>query len=137
MPLFFSILLNYMAMGIFNIHLDLFTSLIASIAVGVGIDYTIHFMTNYRKERQKSSDLEEVTIRTMQKSGKGIFINALSVGLGFMVLIFSRFVVLRYIGILAAWVMFTSSVLAMTIIPGLLNIFDFKFMSNKDRRGRR
>lgn len=135
-PLFFSILLNYMAMGIFNIHLDLFTSLIASIAVGVGIDYTIHFMTNYRKERQKSSDLEEVTIRSMQKSGKGIFINALSVGLGFMVLIFSRFVVLRYIGILAAVVMFTSSILAMTIIPGLLNMFDFKFMSNKNRRGK-
>lgn len=135
-PLFFAILLNYMAMGIFHINLDLFTSLIASIAVGVGIDYTIHFMTNYRKERLLSDDLSLVTLRTIEKSGRGIFINASSVGLGFLVLVFSRFVVLRYIGILAAVVMFTSSTLAMTIIPGLLNIFDFKFMRKKSGRSK-
>ncbi|QQO07890.1 efflux RND transporter permease subunit [Breznakiella homolactica] len=133
-PLLFAILLNYMAMGIFNINLDMFTSLIASIAVGVGIDYTIHFMTNYREERQLSGNLQEVTRKTLEKSGRGIVTNALSVGLGFLVLCLSRFVVLRYIGILVAVVMFTSSVLAMTVIPGLLNIFDFKFMKRKKNR---
>ncbi|MDL2230083.1 MMPL family transporter, partial [Treponema sp. OttesenSCG-928-L16] len=130
-PLFFAILLNYMAMGIFNINLDMFTSLIASIAVGVGIDYTIHFMTNYRDERQQYGDLQEVTQHTLKKSGRGIVTNALSVGFGFLVLCLSRFVVLRYIGILVAVVMFTSSMLAMTVIPGILNIFDFKFMGKK------
>lgn len=130
-PLIFAILLNYMAMGIFGINLDMFTSLIASIAVGVGIDYTIHFMTNYRDERRLSGSLQEVTRRTLEKSGRGIVTNALSVGLGFLVLCLSRFVVLRYIGILVAVVMFTSSLLAMTVIPGLLNIFDFKFMKRE------
>ncbi len=127
-PLFFCILLNYMAMGMFGINLDMFTSLIASIAVGVGIDYTIHFMTNYQVERARSNDLEAVTEGTLKKSGRGIITNALSVGLGFLVLCLSEFVVLRYIGILAMVVMSTSSIMAMTVIPGILNIFNPRFM---------
>lgn len=127
-PLSLTIALNYMAMGFAGINLDMFTSLIASVAVGVGIDYTIHFLVNYRDERRKSDDLEEVTRRTLAKSGKGIATNAIAVGLGFLVLILSKFIVLRYIGILVAVVMLTSSVFAMTIMPGLLNFIQPKCM---------
>lgn len=130
-PLALSILLNYMVMGFAGINLDLVTSIIASVAVGVGIDYTIHFMTTYKEERAKSNDLEEVTRQTFIKSGHGIITNALAVGFGFLVLCFSKFVVLRYIGVLVAIVMFTSSFLAMTIIPGVLNEFNPKFMKPK------
>lgn len=130
-PLALSILLNYMVMGFAGINLDLVTSIIASVAVGVGIDYTIHFMTTYKEERAKTNDLEEATKQTFIKSGHGIITNALAVGFGFLVLCFSKFVVLRYIGVLVAIVMFTSSFLAMTIIPGVLNEFNPKFMKPK------
>jgi len=131
-PLALAILLNYMVMGFAHINLDLVTSIIASVAVGIGIDYTIHFLTTYREERAKSRDIELVTRETFRKSGHGIVTNALAVGLGFLVLYFSKFVVLRYIGILVAIVMFTSSALAMTIIPGILNIWDPKFIRPKE-----
>ena len=127
-PLAFTILLNYMVMGFMGIKLDLFTSIIASVAVGVGIDYTIHFMETYRAERQKSDDLREVTIETFHKTGAGIVTNAIAVGFGFLVLCLSYFVILRDIGLLVAVVMFTSSTMAMTIIPGILNLTDPKFM---------
>lgn len=130
-PLAFTILLNYMIMGFAGINLDLVTSIIASVAVGVGIDYTIHFLSTYKDERAKTEDLEAVTKTTFLKSGHGIITNALAVGLGFMVLCCSKFLVLRYIGILVAIVMFSSSMLAMTIIPGILNIFDPKFIRPK------
>lgn len=130
-PLGLAILLNYMIMGFAHINLDLVTSIIASVAVGIGIDYTIHFLTTYREEREKSRDIEAVTKETFHKSGHGIVTNALAVGLGFLVLYFSKFVVLRYIGILVAIVMFTSSALAMTIIPGILNLWDPKFVRPK------
>ena len=128
-PLALAIILNYMVMGFAGINLDLVTSIIASVAVGVGIDYTIHFMTTYKEERAKSDDLEEVTRMTFRKSGHGIVTNAIAVGFGFLVLCFSKFVVLRYIGILVAIVMFTSSFLAMTVIPGFLNMYAPKFIS--------
>jgi len=133
-PLALAILLNYMVMGFAGINLDLVTSIIASVAVGVGIDYTIHFLTTYKEERAKTDNLEIVTRETFRKSGHGIVTNALAVGLGFLVLCFSKFVVLRYIGVLVAIVMFTSSYLAMTIIPGILNVFEPKFISKKSKK---
>ena len=131
-PLALAILLNYMTMGFSGINLDLVTSIIASVAVGVGIDYTIHFLSTYKEERSKTNDLEVVTRQTFVKSGHGIVTNAIAVGLGFLVLCLSKFVVLRYIGVLVAIVMFTSSFLAMTVIPGILNIADPKFIRPKE-----
>jgi len=133
-PLGLTILLNFMVMGFAGIALDLCTSIIASVAIGVGIDYTIHFMETYRMQRARTDDLEEVTKQTFKTSGRGILTNAIAVGLGFCVLLFSRFIILRYIGALVAVVMFTSSALAMTIIPGLLNAFDPKFMWSKEQK---
>ncbi|MCR4823641.1 MAG: MMPL family transporter [Treponema sp.] len=127
-PLAFTIILNYMMMGFLGIKLDLITSIIASVAIGVGIDYTIHFMTEYRELRKSCTNLAQVTQDTFKSSGMGIITNALAVGLGFLVLCLSRFVVLRYIGILIAMVMFTSSMLSMTIIPGIFNAFDPNFL---------
>ena len=133
-PLGLTILLNFMVMGYAGIALDLCTSIIASVAIGVGIDYTIHFMETYKAQRALTDDLEEVTKKTFKTSGRGILTNAIAVGLGFCVLLFSRFIILRYIGALVAVVMFTSSTLAMTVIPGLLNAFDPKFMWSKEER---
>ncbi len=133
-PLGLTILLNFMVMGYAGIALDLCTSIIASVAIGVGIDYTIHFMETYRAQRALSDDPEEVTKNTFKTSGRGILTNAIAVGLGFCVLLFSRFIILRYIGALVAVVMFTSSTLAMTVIPGLLNAFDPKFMWSKEQK---
>ena len=133
-PLAFTILLNYMVMGFAGIKLDLFTSIIASVAVGVGIDYTIHFMETFHIERLKSDNLRDVMIETFHKTGAGIVTNAVAVGLGFLVLCLSYFVILRYIGLLVAAVMFTSSTMAMTIIPGVLNLTDPKFMRGERPR---
>ena len=133
-PLGLTILLNFMTMGYTGIALDLCTSIIASVAIGVGIDYTIHFMETYKAQRALTDDLEEVTKNTFKTSGRGILTNAIAVGLGFCVLLFSRFIILRYIGALVAVVMFTSSALSMTIIPGLLNAFDPKFMWSKEQK---
>lgn len=168
-PLSLVILMNFMVMGYIGINLDLCTSIVSSIAIGVGIDYTIHFMETYQIQRQRIylselekdmkvlsettdlseekrmsmakkmsggivADLEEVARLTFNSSGKGIVANAIAVGLGFFVLTFSKFIILRYIGALVAVVMFTSSLFALTIIPGLLNTFDPRFMWSKDER---
>ncbi len=128
-PLAISILLNFGIMSLVGINLDMVTSLVAAIAIGIGIDYTVHFMNNYHHERIANDDLTEVTLKTLKYSGKGIAVNAFSVGAGFLVLCFSKFVVLRFVGFLVAVVMLTSSVAALTILPVILNIFKPKFMA--------
>ena len=133
-PLILSILINFGIMGLTHINLDMVTSLIGSIAIGIGVDYTIHFMDDYHRQRLLSNDLQQVTLNTLSLSGKAIIVNAVSVGLGFLVLALSQFVVLRYIGILVAIVMLTSSFTSMTILPALLNSFDPKFMKKPLRK---
>jgi predicted RND superfamily exporter protein len=116
-------------MGLAHINLDMVTSLIGSIAIGIGVDYTIHFMSDYHNEWLVYHDPEKATLNTLAVSGKAIVVNAVSVGLGFLVLALSQFVVLRYIGILVAIVMLTSSLTAMTILPAMLNAFQPKFLN--------
>jgi predicted RND superfamily exporter protein len=49
-PLSISILLNFAIMGVAGIKLNIGTALVASISVGIGIDYTIHYIEAYVRE---------------------------------------------------------------------------------------
>ena len=71
-PLGVSILLNFGIMSLTGINLDMVTSLVAAIAIGIGIDYTVHFMNNYHNERIASDNLTQVTLNTLRHSGKTI-----------------------------------------------------------------
>jgi len=130
-PMGFAILINFAVMGYFGIKLDISTAMVASVAIGIGIDYTIHFMSNYHYERLRSDDIETVSINTLRTTGKAITFNAFAVAAGFLVLIFSQFNPLMYLGMLIALTMFTSSLGAMTLLPVLLNIFRPRFISKK------
>ena len=88
-------------------------------------------MNNYHQERLTNTDLIQVTLNTLRHSGKGIAVNAFSVGCGFLVMCFSNFVVLRFVGFLVAVVMFTSSLASLTILPVVLNMFKPAFMAKQ------
>jgi hypothetical protein len=126
-PLGLAILINFGVMGLTGIKLNIATAMIASIAIGIGIDYTIHFLARYRIERAETDDLREVTKRSILTTGKAILYNAFAVGAGFAVLIASNFNPLRFVGVLVALTMLTSSLAAMTVLPVLLNLFRPRF----------
>ncbi|KKK88681.1 hypothetical protein LCGC14_2740730, partial [marine sediment metagenome] len=64
-----------------------FTAMIASMAIGLGIDYAIHFISRLRDELRVDGDEPAALKRTMRTTGVSIIINAFSVGLGFTVLL--------------------------------------------------
>ncbi|MGM0369718.1 MAG: efflux RND transporter permease subunit [Bacillota bacterium] len=130
-PLSISLLINFGIMGYAGIKLDIGTAMVASIAIGIGVDYTVHFLSAYSHEREKSDDLEEVCQNTLLTAGKAIIFNAASVAAGFAVLLFSNFYPLVNLGLLVTITMLTSSLAAMTILPALLNLFKPKFINNK------
>ncbi|MDR0553722.1 MAG: MMPL family transporter [Treponema sp.] len=127
-PLSMLILINFAAMGFLGIKLNLGTAMIAGVSLGVGIDYTIHFVETYRQEYLNSGGRGDYLRRTYEVSGIAIIFNALSVGLGFAVLIFSRFNMLAQFGLLVALSMIASAVLGLVFIPVLLNVFKPKFI---------
>ena len=130
-PIGFTVLINFGVMGIFGIRLDISTAMVAAVSIGIGIDYTIHYLSYYHFERLKTENLETVARNTLAGAGKAIIVNALSVAGGFLVLLFSKFNPLNYFGLLIAITMITSSTASLTLLPILLEMFKPKFISRK------
>jgi predicted RND superfamily exporter protein len=130
-PLSISILINFAVMGFTGIKLNIGTAMVASVSVGIGIDYTIHFLEAYKREYRAAGGKGDFLRRAYATSGKAILINAVSVGAGFAVLLFSQFNMLADLGLLIALTMGTSAVVSLTVIPVLLNLIKPKFITRE------
>ncbi len=128
-PLVAALLVNFGCMGIFGITLDVGTALVASVSIGIGIDYAIHWLTAFRRERRAGGDPARAVQRTMLTTGKAIVFNAASVAAGFAVLMFSHFIPLIFLGLLVGLTMLTSAFAALTLLPALLDMFKPRFIS--------
>lgn len=123
LPLTVGIALNFGIMGFLNIPLNAVTAVVASIAIGMGIDYSIHFINRYRIELEAASGSVVTAItKTYESTGKAIISNALSVSAGFMVLLFSEFPIIKQFGGLMAFTVGITGLAAILIIPAALNL---------------
>ncbi len=125
-PVILTAILSFGLMGLLNIPLSTTTALISSIAVGIGIDYAIHFIERYKIYAGETGDKLRTTQLTMSHSGRAITFNAVVVILGFLVLLFSVFPPNRSLGALVSLNMLTSFAATVTIMYLLLyksNIF--------------
>jgi predicted RND superfamily exporter protein len=118
-------------MGFAGIKLNLGTSMVAAVSIGIGIDYTIHYMEAYKREYRESGGKGDFIFKTFAASGKAIIINAVSVGAGFAILLFSQFVMLKHLGLLIALTMVSSALVGLTVIPVLLSIINPKFIKKE------
>jgi len=141
-PILLTILINFTIMSILGIPLDVVTVLIGSVAVGIGIDYTIHFITRFKVEHAKGKTELEALDKTLETTGKAIVINALSVMMGFLVLVLGNIVPMQRFGYLIALTMIISAMASITVLPALLLVTragfigDFeKFIRGGNRNG--
>jgi hypothetical protein len=114
-------------MGYFNIELNMVTALLSSIMIGVGIDYTIHFLWHYREEKRNKNSTEAVRT-TLLTVGKAIIFNALSVVFGFIVLMLSNFLPIRFFGFLIVVSISTCLIGALVVLPTICILFKPKFL---------
>ncbi len=121
-PLLITVAINFAIMVLTGIPLNMGTALIASVCIGIGVDYSIHFITRYRIERDRCPDLSSTVQVTMNTTGRAILLNALAVGGGFAVLQFSSFLPIVYLGILMPLIMAGNAVAALLVIPAFLNL---------------
>ncbi len=118
-PILVTAIISFGIMGWLDIPLNSTTALLSSIAVGIGIDYAIHFIEQYRVNSKLGDKLLASKI-TMAHSGKAILFNAIVVIAGFLVLLFSVFPPNRELGFLVSVNMFTSFLGTLTIMFLLL-----------------
>lgn len=129
-PILLTVLINFAVMGYFGISLDNATMMIASIAIGIGIDYAIHFSSRFKSELKERKDELRSLDKTLETTGKAIVINALTVALGFMVLTWSNMVPMQLFGWLIALTMGVSACAALTFLPSLILVFKKQLLPN-------
>jgi predicted RND superfamily exporter protein len=118
LPLFVVIIINFAVMGFTGIKLNIGTAMIFSLTMGIGIDYTIHFLEAMKRSlRENPKTFLELSYRT---SGIAIITDALSTGAGFAVLLFSRFVMLAHFGALVSLSLVNSALVGLVLMPALL-----------------
>ena len=131
-PLVLSMIILFGLMGLLDIELNMATALLSSIMIGVGIDYTIHFLWRYKNERERGLVAVDAVKRTLLTTGRGIVFNALSVMIGFLVLMISNFVPVRFFGFLVVISIFSCLIGAILLIPALCVVLRPAFLEPKN-----
>ena len=129
-PIIATIAILFGFMGVAGIALDIATVLVASIALGIGIDYSIHIITHFNHTFKETGNINKALEETILISGKAIIINVVSVSAGFLVLIFSQMVPMQNFGMLVALSMIGSGLGALTLLPVVLILTNRKKENN-------
>lgn len=130
-PLSVAIVVLFGLMGIFGISLDIATALLSSIMIGVGIDYTIHFLWRFKVERARGLDHMDAVQETLCTAGRGIFYNAFSVIVGFLALGISNFAPMRYFSALIVISIAICLISALLVVPSIVLLVKPKFLDKK------
>ena len=126
-PVAFALMGIFIFMALLGINLDVITSLLAALAIGIGVDYAIHFLSACRRLSYSTGPNKGLGV-VMRTTGRAIVINAASVTIGFSGLLFSRFIPIQQMGILFCVSMVFAGLSSLTVLPMVLNRWQPKFL---------
>ena len=118
-PLLFAVICTFGLMGWAGIELNIVTALLSSISIGLGVDYTIHIFWRLKSELKTGKSYNEAISTSLKTTGRGIVINAFSVIVGFSVLFFSAFPIIRSFAFLIIISIFLCLISALILIPAI------------------
>ncbi len=110
-------------MGAFDIPLDMMSITIASIAIGIAVDDTIHYLHRYKEEYQKDFNYVEAMRRSHQSVGYAMYYTSVTIMIGFLVLVLSEFTPTIYFGLLTVLAMLSALIADLLLLPSLLLLF--------------
>lgn len=128
MPIAVATVLNFGILGWSGEPLGVTTALISSMALGIGVDYAIHFVLKYQRSRRIGLAPENAMRETLDTSGLAIFYNLLVVLGGFLVLTTSEFLPNRVLGALVSLNMLVCFLGTVTILAAALHRFQPRFV---------
>jgi predicted RND superfamily exporter protein len=116
-PTAMAMLIIYGGMGAAGVHLDIGTSMLASLIIGAGVDYAVHLMSAWYAQDHETLDM--AACRASVRVGPAIWTNALMVAVGFFVLTLGDARPLKNVGGLTAAAMIVAALVTFLLIPVL------------------
>ena len=114
------ILLTMGLMGWLGITLNVTTVMIASIALGIAVDDTIHMLVRIRSESRKHNDHIKGVQHSLQSVGRAVVFTSVVLSGGFAILLLASLVPAGHFGILIAFTMLTALLADLVLIPVLI-----------------
>jgi len=122
LPIFLTLAVNFGVLGFFGIPLNSGTAMVSSIAIGIGVDYSIHYITWYRNELRKGRTVDDAVTQSILHKGRAILYNMFVIFGGFIVLAASSFVPLVQFGVLVSLCMVTTAIGALVVVPAMIHL---------------
>ena len=119
-PNIFPIVMLLGIMGWAGIDLNICTSTIASISIGIAVDDTIHYMLGFHDELRAGATREEAILATLRAVGRPILITSVALTAGFLIACLSNFQPVRHFGVLASVTMVIGVFTDLFLLPALL-----------------
>ena len=129
-PLTAAVILNFGLMGHFNVTLNHITAILSSIIIGVGVDFAIHFISQFRRLSQ-TADEDQLSREVIKDVGYPIILDAGS-NMGFGALLFSAFVPVQYIGGLMVFAMISTSMGTLTLLSSTAELLKHRLIEKEN-----
>ncbi len=128
-PVLMSLLLIYAVMGFTGIWLGVGTSMFAAIAIGLGIDFSIHTIDRMKELAMTGKGSFDARIAPLFPStGRALFFNFAAIGLGFMILTTSEVPPLLRFGVLVGIAVTAAFIASMAVMPALAKLLRPRFI---------
>ncbi len=101
---------------------DTDTLIIGMIAIGIGVDDTIHFITRYKLERTRKDTVDEAIRATFHFSGRGIFMTTFIFTVGFVPFVISDYLTIAFMGYLLPYCFVVAVVADLLLVPALFKV---------------
>jgi predicted RND superfamily exporter protein len=116
-------------MGAYHIGLTVNTYPVASVGIGLGVDYGIYFMSRLMEETKNGTALDQAVSKTLRTNGKAIVQIATTLTIGLMIWVFSSLKFQAEMGALLAILLFLNMLGALFLIPAMTCIIKPKFLT--------
>ncbi|MCA9035477.1 MAG: MMPL family transporter [Planctomycetaceae bacterium] len=116
----FPIVVAFGMMGWLNQPLDIGSVMTASVALGVAVDDTLHFLTFFRRGSAQGYDRKHATLYALQHCGAAMIQTSVSCGLGLFIFSFSDFVPTSRFAILMVTLLLLALVGDLLLLPAIL-----------------
>ena len=120
-PLISAVILNFGLMGWFGVDLSHFTALLTSIIIGVGVDFSIHYIFAFRHCSNNGVNEAAISRKVVDDVGYPILLDVFS-NMGFGALIFSSLIPIVHMGGLMVFAMLSTSFGTLTILAAIMEI---------------
>ncbi|MBW2418722.1 MAG: MMPL family transporter [Deltaproteobacteria bacterium] len=109
-------------MGWFGIPLEVFTMLIGSIALGLAVDDTVHFMHNFRRYFEWSGDVRFAVRETLATTGQALLFTTVVLSSGFFIFMFATMKSLHHFGMLTGITIVVAFLADLLLAPALMSL---------------